>query len=152
MKHGSFLFGLLFLFAMLEGGCDSGQYGEEPKAKPQAESTPMTQAKAPAAEETPMTAGGALTAPESTPGAPENNEGVGHYVQGEGHYKAAQEYFEKAIAANANLVEAHYNLGLALDKLGSHGEAAKHFKMALDLAPDDPRIRDSAILKAHVKG
>jgi len=152
MKHGAFLFGLLFLFVMSGSGCDSGQYGEGTKAKPKAESTTITQAKATPAEETPMKAGGALSAPEGTPGAAENNEGVGHYVQGEGHYKAAQEYFEKAIAANANLVEAHYNLGLALDKLGSHGDAAKHFKMALDLAPDDPRIRDSAILKAHVKG
>ena len=150
MKQGSFLLGLLFLFVMLGSGCD--QYGEETKTEPKAESEPMTQAMAPPAEEIPIPAGGALNAPEGATGAAENDEGVSHYVQGEGHYDVAQEHFQKALAANAKLVEAHYNLALALDKLGSHGEATNHFKMALDLAPEDPRIRDSAILKAHVGG
>jgi len=39
-----------------------------------------------------------------------------------------------------------------LDKLGNHGEATNHFTMALDLAPEDPRLKDSEILKAHVGG
>ncbi|MEC4671937.1 MAG: tetratricopeptide repeat protein [Nitrospirota bacterium] len=144
MKHGSFLLGLLFLFVMLGSGCDSGQNGEETKTEPKAETPP--------AEEIPMPAGGALNAPEGATGAADNDEGVSHYVQGEGHYDVAQEHFQKALAANADLVEAHYNLALALDKLGKHGDAKDHFKMALDLAPEDPRIRDSAILKAHVEG
>ncbi len=152
MKHGPLLLGSLFLFVMLGSGCDSGQYGEETKTEPKAESEAMTKAEAPPGEEIPMPAGGALNAPEGATGAAENDEGVSHYVQGEGHYDVAQEHFQKALAADAKLVEAHYNLALALDKLGSHGEATDHFKMALDLAPEDPRIRDSAILKAHVGG
>ena len=64
----------------------------------------------------------------------------------------AKEHFDKALAANAKLPEAHYNLALALDKMGEHGEATSHFKTALELAPDDPRIKDSGILKAHVGG
>ena len=151
MKHGPFLLGSLFLFVMLGSGCDSGQYGGETKTEPKAEGEAMTKAMAPA-EEIPMPAGGALNAPEGASGAAENDEGVSHYVQGEGHYDVAREHFQKALAANAKLVEAHYNLALSLDKLGSHGEATDHFKMALDLAPEDPRIRDSAILKAHVGG
>ncbi len=150
MKHGPFLLGLIFLFVVLGSGCD--QYGEETKTEPKAESEAMTKAEAPTGEEIPMPAGGALNAPEGAKGAAENDEGVSHYVQGEGHYDVAQEHFQKALAANAKLVEAHYNLALALDKLGKHGDATDHFKMALELAPEDPRIRDSAILKAHVGG
>lgn len=145
MKHEPFLLGLLFLFVVLGSGCDSGQYGKETK-EPKAEDKAMTQSMAP------MNAGGALNASESTPGAAENKDGVSHYVQGDGHYDVAQQYFQKALAVNADLVEAHYNLALALDKLGNHGEASKHFKMALDLAPEDPRIKGSAILQAHVGG
>lgn len=61
----------------------------------------------------------------------------------------------EAPSANGTLAEAHYNLdnlALALDKLGKHGEATAHFKMALELAPEDPKIRDSGILKTHVGG
>ena len=81
-------------------------------------------------------------------GAPENNEGVDHYQQG--HWDVAQEHFMKAIAANADLAEAHYNLALALDKMNKHPEATTHFKKALELAPADPKIAGSKILQAHV--
>ncbi|RMH06941.1 MAG: tetratricopeptide repeat protein [Nitrospirae bacterium] len=139
--------GMVFL-AMWVVGCDSGQYGQESKTQPQAQGESMTQQKEQSASV--ATADGALLAPEDAAGAKENNEGVEHYQQG--HWDVARDHFQKALAANANLPEAHYNLGLALDKLGEHSEAATHFKMALDLAPEDPRIKDSAILQAHVGG
>lgn len=91
---------------------------------------------------------GALTAPDTEPGATENNEGVGHYK--EGHWKTSAKHFREAITAGPELAEAHYNLALALDKLGDHGEATKHFRKALELAPDKPKIKDSKILKAHL--
>ena len=83
-------------------------------------------------------------------GAVENDEGVNHFQQG--HWDVAQEHFTKALAVNADLAEAHYNLALALDKLGNHGDATKHFKKALELAPSDPKIAGSKILQAHVGG
>jgi len=147
MNQRSFGPGLIFLMVLVWSGCDSGQYGEETKTEPKAESAPM--AEAPGMAE-PSQAEGALMAMAGATGAAENDEGVNHFQQG--HWDVAQEHFTKAIAANADLPEAHYNLALALDKLGNHGEATKHFKKALELAPDNPKIADSKILKAHVAG
>jgi Flp pilus assembly protein TadD len=149
MNQRSFGLGLLFLIMLVWSGCDSGQYGEETKTEPKAESTPMPSAESPGMTEPPQ-AEGALMASAGADGAAENDEGVDHYQQG--HWDVAQEHFMKAIAANAELPEAHYNLALALDKLGNHGEATKHFKKALQLAPDNPKIAGSQILQAHVGG
>lgn len=92
--------------------------------------------------------GGALMAPDTEPGALENNEGVGHYK--EGHWETSAKHFKEAIAAGPKLAEAHYNLALTLDKMGDHGGATQHFKEALDLAPENPKIKDSKILKDHL--
>ena len=140
---------LVFLLLIVAGGCDSGQYGQETKAEPKAESTPMAEGEAPPADAM-AKMGGALMAPEGAPGASDNAEGVKHFELG--HWDVAKEHFNKALATNAKLAEAHYNLALALDKLGEHGEATNHFKTALELAPEDPRIKDSGILNAHVGG
>ena len=147
MKLQSLGLGVLFLVMLLSNGCDSSQ--DEQPPTPKAESAPMPAAEAPKAEE-PSKVEGALLATEGIAGAEDNAEGVNHYQQG--HWDVAQEHFNKALAANPDLPEAHYNLALALDKLGNHGEATNHFKMALELAPEDPGIRDSGILKAHVGG
>ncbi len=93
---------------------------------------------------------GALLASAQAEGAKANNEGVNHYQQG--HWDVAQQHFQEAVATNADLAEAHYNLALTLDKLGNHGEATNHFQMALDRAPNNPSIKDSGILKAHLGG
>ncbi len=95
-----------------------------------------------------LVTGGALMAEESSAGAKENGEGVGHFK--EGHWEESEKFFRKALEINANLAEGHYNLALALDKLGNHGDATEHFKKALELAPDNPKIKDSKILKDHV--
>ncbi len=131
MKLQTLGLGVLVLVGLVWSGCDSGQY-ETPKAGE------------------PSKVEGSLLATEGAAGAEENAEGVNHYQQE--HWDVAQEHFQKALAANPDLPEAHYNLALALDKLGNHGEATNHFTMALDLAPEDPRIKDSGILKAHVGG
>ena len=149
MKLQRIPFGVLFLVGLVWSGCDSGSYQQPTKTEPKAENTTMTAIEAPNAGE-PSTVEGALLATEGAAGAGENAEGINHFQQG--HWDVAQEHFNKAVAANADLPEAHYNLALALDKLGNHGEATNHFKMALSLAPDDPRIKDSGILKAHVGG
>ena len=94
--------------------------------------------------------GGALIAEKSAAGAKENLAGIGHFK--EGHWAESEKHFRKALEVNADLAEAHYNLALALDKLGNHGDATEHFKTALELAPDDQKIKDSKILKEHLVG
>ena len=149
MKLQSLGLGVLLLILLGGSGCDSGQYEEPTNPEPKAEGTPMPAAEAPQAG-APSQVEGALLATAGAAGAEDNAEGVNHYQQG--HWDVAQEHFQKALAANPDLPEAHYNLALALDKLGNHGEATNHFTMALNLAPEDPRIKDSGILKAHVGG
>ena len=90
----------------------------------------------------------ALMAPSSSPGRADNDEGVSHYKQG--HWDVASDGFKKAIKADPNLAEAHYNLALSLDKMGKHEDATASFKQAAALAPTNPTIKDSPILKKHL--
>ena len=90
----------------------------------------------------------ALMSPASSPGRADNDEGVGHYKQG--HWDVATDWFKKAVKADPNLAEAHYNLALSLDKMGKHEDATAAFKKAADLAPANPTIKDSPILKKHL--
>lgn len=90
----------------------------------------------------------AVMSPASSAGRADNDEGVGHYRQG--HWDVAETHFRKALKTDANLAEAHFNLGLALDKMGKHDEATASFKKALELAPNKIAIKDSPILKKHV--
>lgn len=117
----------LLLLALL-GGCDYGKPGGEAK-------------KASAGDS-------ALTAPASSPGRMANDDGVGHFQQA--HWDVASDYFRKAITADPNLAEAHYNLAVTLDKMGKHDEATASFKKAAELAPTKPEIKDSPILKKHI--
>ena len=149
MKLQQIGFGALFLVVLVWSGCDSGTYQQTTTTEPKSENTTMMAIESPNAGER-STVEGPLLAAEGAAGARENAEGINHFQQG--HWDVAQEHFNKAVAANADLPEAHYNLALALDTLGNHGEATNHFKMALSLAPNDPRIKDSGILKAHVGG
>jgi Flp pilus assembly protein TadD len=89
-----------------------------------------------------------LFAPASTPARADNDEGVGHYQQG--HWDVAMGHFQKAVKADPKSAVVQYNVALTLDKMGKHDEASQSFKKALDLAPNDPAIKDSEILKKHL--
>lgn len=78
-----------------------------------------------------------------------NAEGIKHYEKG--HWKEAYKHFNEAVQANPDAAVAHYNLALALDKMGQHQDAAKHFKHAQEKGKDNPDIQNSGILQAHVK-
>lgn len=93
---------------------------------------------------------GTLAVEGDKPGASENKEGIAHFK--EGHWDVAEKHFLAALAVNEKLAEAHYNLALALDKLGNHGDATAHFKNALELAPGNVNISESQILKDHLGG
>ena len=90
----------------------------------------------------------AIMAPASSVGRTDNDEGVGHYRQG--HWDVAEGHFRKAVKADANLAEAHFNLGLTLDKIGKHDDATAEFKKAAELAPTKTAIKESPILKKHL--
>lgn len=128
---------------------------EKPMAMADAKNEkPMSMADAgnekpmPMADMVSLVDGGALMAADEAAGAADNKEGVGHFK--EGHWDVSEKHFRKAVEANPDLAEAHYNLALTLDKLGKHGDATNSFRKALDLAPDNPKIKDSKILMAHL--
>ncbi len=113
--------------------CDSGKPAPPPVKTGTPESVPAS--------------GGTLVAAVSSPGRADNDEGISHYKQG--HMDVATSSFQKAIKADPKSGEAHYNLGLSLDKMGKHDEATTAFKQAAALAPANPAIQDSPILKKH---
>ena len=129
MKQTWIVFGLVLFITGTVVGCDSGQTGGGTK-------------KAGTAPDAP------LATPASSAARMENDEGIGHYQQG--HWDVAMEHFQKAVKADSNSAAVNYNVALTLDKMGKHEDATKSFKKALELAPDDPAIKDSDILKKHV--
>jgi len=89
-----------------------------------------------------------LPAPAGTrqAAARHNEEGIQAYNQGQ--LNSAQQHFEAAIEASPTLAEAHYNLGMALYKVGKEGEANPHFMKAADLAPGNEVIWSSPPLSS----
>lgn len=80
--------------------------------------------------------------------AKHNAEGIEQYNMG--NWDAAKTHFAASIKADPGLAEAHYNLALALDKLGAHAEATNHFKDAGELAPRNAAITNSSAYRSHV--
>ena len=76
-------------------------------------------------------------------------EGVAHYNKG--HWDVAEKHFKEAVKADPQSAEAHYDLALALDKVGNHTAASEHFKKAQELGKDNPDIQNSPILHGHLK-
>ena len=89
-----------------------------------------------------------LPAAKDSAAAMHNGEGISHF--GAGHMDVAADHFRGAVKADDKSAEAHYNLALALDGMGEHKEASAEFKKALDLAPNNPAIANSDILKKHL--
>jgi Flp pilus assembly protein TadD len=128
-------------------GCEQRQ----PALDAKKEAPPVSnESESVAAEASPAPAGAdaVLAAPVSSPGRVAIDEGINHARQD--HWDVAEGHFRKAVEADPNLAEAQFNLGLALDKLGKHDEAAIAFKKAAELAPGDSRITDSPVLKRHI--
>ena len=78
-----------------------------------------------------------------------NEEGISHYK--EGHFDIALKHFREAGEIQSKVGEIHFNEALALDKLGDHGDAAKHFKVAEENANGNTLILESKILLAHTR-
>ena len=129
MKRTSAYLALGFIVIATTVACDSGQTGYGSKKAGQAGDAP-------------------LVALPSSAARIENDEGLGHYQQG--HWDVALEHYHKGVKADPNSAVVHYNIALTLDKMGKHDGATASFKKALELAPNDPSIKDSEILKKHV--
>ena len=78
-----------------------------------------------------------------------NEEGILHYK--EGHFDIALKHFREAGKTHSEIGEIHFNEALALDKLGDHGGASEHFKMAQENANGNALILESKILLAHIQ-
>jgi len=60
-----------------------------------------------------------------------------------GRMPEAIEHLEQALRLKPDYVEAHFNLGLALEKLGRTPEAIEHYQQALKLRPDLTAVRNA---------
>ena len=77
-----------------------------------------------------------------------NKAGIKHW--GMGHAEEALKHFKEAAAEGSSIAEIHFNEAVALDKMGDHGAATKHFKKAKDLAKGNKAILSSPILNGHL--
>ncbi|MEO7862293.1 MAG: tetratricopeptide repeat protein, partial [Nitrospirales bacterium] len=66
-----------------------------------------------------------------------------------GQWEAARQQFQLAVQQQADLAEAHYNLGLSMDKMGDQVGAKKHFIEAANLAPGNKVIWNSPPLRRY---
>jgi TolA-binding protein len=131
MKHVVISVGVALGLAIGIAACDSGGL---PGNQKQETATPLGDAP--------------ILAAASSPGQADNDAGVEHYK--ERRWDLAEQQFRKAVQADEKLAEAHYNLGLTLDKLGDHEGAAASFKKVTELTPKHSPLRESVILKEHV--
>ena len=94
---------------------------------------------------------GPLALPNSSdPGVDAHNtEGIAHFK--EGHYDVALKHFQEAEKVKPESGEIHFNVALTLDKLGDHGGATDHFKIAQKNANENALILESKVLLAHIK-
>jgi Tfp pilus assembly protein PilF len=81
--------------------------------------------------------------------AARNQDGIDHLLRE--HWRKAEADFGRALEADPNLAAAHFNLALSLAQQEKGMEAGTHFKKAVELSPDDPRIRENEILKKYLK-
>jgi Flp pilus assembly protein TadD len=62
-------------------------------------------------------------------------------------WAAAKQVYLATIQADSTVAEAHYNLALALERLGEKAEARKHYVTAANLAPGNKVIWDAPPLR-----
>jgi tetratricopeptide (TPR) repeat protein len=89
-----------------------------------------------------------ILSPSVAPNAQQlTTQGSNAYMAG--RYDEAKGLFAQAVSAAPNSGEAHYNLGLALFKLGDTDMAREHFIQAANLSPGNKVIWDSPALSPY---
>lgn len=113
-----------FTLALALAACGGGSKPAESAAQESAGSTPKASSAA--------TPGGA-----DGPAAGSNEDvSKGTAAIKAGDWNAARASFESAIKKNPKQADAHYYLGLVMDKTGDRPSAEKHYRDALNLQPD----------------
>ncbi|WP_169928252.1 tetratricopeptide repeat protein [Labilithrix luteola] len=89
-------------------------------------------------DSTPKAASVATSNPADGPAASGSSEDVskGTAAIKAGDWNTARASFESAIKKNPKQADAHYYLGLVMDKTGDRAAAEKHYRDALNLQPD----------------
>ena len=90
-----------------------------------------------------------LHAPPGTGAAVSQQLEQGNQLLGKEDWAGAREAYLATIRADQTLAEAHYNLALALEKLGHKAEAMKHYGTAANLAPGNKVIWDAPPLSKY---
>lgn len=67
----------------------------------------------------------------------------------EGRWEGARQQFQLAVQAQPDLAEAHYNLALAMDKMGDDQGAKPYYIKAANLAPGHKVIWNSPPLRRY---
>ena len=109
-------------------GCGGGA-----AAKPAETPDPSLATAKPAATGTTPAAGG-TDGPTAASSSEDVTKGTASVKAGD--WSAARAYFEAAIKKNPKQADAHYYLGLVMDKTGDRGAAEKSYRTALELQPD----------------
>jgi protein O-mannosyl-transferase len=76
--------------------------------------------------------------------SPNNGRGLMNYgltQMEKGRYNVALDYFQRALVLNPNYYVLDINLGIATGAVGNAGEAERHFRRAIQLAPADASAR-----------
>lgn len=90
-----------------------------------------------------------LHAPTGTTAAVSRQLEQGNQLLLKEDWAGARDAYQATIQADQTLAEAHYNLALALDKLGEKAEARKHYVAAANLAPGNKVIWDAPPLRKY---
>jgi tetratricopeptide (TPR) repeat protein len=72
--------------------------------------------------------------------------GYGQLLNQLGQYAEAERGLVRAVAEDASLAAAHFELAVAEDRMGKYAEAIEHYEKVLALAPDDPATLNNLAL------
>ena len=89
----------------------------------------------------------ALRAPDGTSTAVSQRLEEGNQLLAQRNWVEAKQAYLAAIQADPGVAEAHYNLALALERLGEKAEARKHYVAAANLAPGNRVIWNAPPLR-----
>ena len=88
-----------------------------------------------------------LRAPAGTSAAMSQRLEEGNQLFAQHDWAGARQVYLDTIQADPTVAEAHYNLALALERLGDKVEARKHYVAAANLAPGNKVIWDAPPLR-----
>ncbi len=89
----------------------------------------------------------ALHAPAGTSAVVSQQLEQGNQLFAQHNWAAAKQVYLATIQTDPTVAETHYNLALALERLGEKAEARKHYVAAANLAPGNKVIWDAPPLR-----